>query len=219
MTCICVLLNTDDDILVVDKPPGLRSTREHAADEDNVEAALEKQEGARLWAVHQLDKDTSGVFVLVKHRRLVSEWQKKLAAGSKRYLALVHGEVLLHRQSVDAPIKRSAQARRMVVSKDGKTAVTSLRVLSRARDATAMLCAPRQGRTHQIRVHLAHLGHPLLGEQRYMSPASVAGCRHALHLWQVKIAGRHFIAPIPSDISALAQGHGLQLPEKPPQRT
>ncbi len=212
-----VLLHHDDELLAIDKPAGLRSTRERDDDHDNVEAVAAAQLGRRVWAVHQLDQDTSGVLLLVTRRALVAGWQKKLAAGSKRYLALVGGVMAEQQLTIDAPLLREGRAGRTLISDAGKPASTRVKVVARGEQGTAVLCLPQQGRTHQIRAHLAHAGHALLGDRRYASPPSTVIARHALHLWQVKAAGLSFTAPLPADLLGLAGALGLTLPDRPPR--
>lgn len=212
------LLHDDGDLIVVDKPAGLRSTRERDTDEDNVEAALAAQLGRRrLWAVHQLDRDTTGPLLLVTRKALVAAWQKKLAAGSKRYLALVHGVMAGDPRTIDAALRRDRDAGRTVVDDSGKPATTRVKVVAHGEEASAVICLPQQGRTHQIRAHLAHVGHPLLGDSRYGAPPSSMLSRHALHLWQLKVAGSVFVAPVPDDMRSAAAALVLSLPDPPPR--
>jgi 23S rRNA-/tRNA-specific pseudouridylate synthase len=208
------ILRDEDGAVVVDKPPGLESTGRSLDDPGAVQFWLSRQLGRKVWAVHQLDRDTSGALVFVRKKSLVAEWQRLLgdARTHKRYLALAHGCFQGDRRSVDAPLAYDPRARRWVVRKGGKEARSEVVPLARTEDASALEVILHTGRTHQARVHLAHLGHPLFGEARYRAPPCVLHPRHALHARRIELAdGRVFTAPIPDDLVALARRLGLRL--------
>ncbi len=121
--------------------------------------------------VHRLDRDTSGVMVVAKtdlaHQSLARQIKDRTA--HRRYLALVHGDVAVDEGTVETRIGRDpADRKRMAVLREGgREAVTHYRVLERFTDFTLVECALRTGRTHQIRVHMAHLGHPVAGDPVY----------------------------------------------------
>jgi len=192
------ILHEEDEILVVDKPPGLPSTGRDLDDPDCVQWKVQKQVGHPLWAVHQLDKDTSGALLFARHKRWVESWQKKLKAGSKVYQAIVHGSPPWERMVVDAPLARRGKLMR--VDPEGKPAKTTLSVSIRGSEHALIEARIHTGRTHQVRVHLAHLGHPLVGEKVYRNPPCDLAPRHALHAWRLKIAGRTIEAPLPADM-------------------
>ena len=139
--------------------------------------------------VHRLDKDTSGLLVVAKtdaaHHGLAALFADHGRSGSlvRRYLALVWGAPERSQSTIDAPLGRHATAReKMTVRKDGRTAVTHYRVTAvygPPGHATASLieCSLETGRTHQIRVHMAHIGHPVLGDELYG-----AGFRSKVHI-------------------------------------
>ena len=170
----------DDHVLVVDKPAGMvthpgagRSTGTLAA------AALAHAPGVagvggprRPGIVHRLDKGTSGLIVLAKTQAAYDALTAQLArrSVSRRYLCLVHGRVKRDAGTIDAPIGRDPRSRvRMAVVTGGKgrRSITRFRVLERFPGASYVECRLETGRTHQIRVHLASLGHPLLGDETY----------------------------------------------------
>ena len=139
--------------------------------------------------VHRLDKETSGCLVVAKtdaaHRSLAAQFAGREVA--KVYLALVSGIPKMRSGVVDAPISRHpVNRKKMAVCAigRGRAAVTEYRVLGAEGGVTLMECSPRTGRTHQIRVHLKHLGCPILGDPLYGRRASFS--RHMLHAWKLQ---------------------------------
>jgi 23S rRNA pseudouridine1911/1915/1917 synthase len=170
----------DAHVLVVDKPAGM-VTHPGAGQASGTLAAaalahapeIEGVGGPRRpGIVHRLDKGTSGLIVLAKtshaYDSLTAQLQQRTV--SRRYLCLVHGAIALREGMIDAPIARDPRSRvRMAVARagTGKRAVTRFRVLERHPAYTYLECRLETGRTHQIRVHLASLGHPLVGDLTY----------------------------------------------------
>lgn len=120
--------------------------------------------------VHRIDKDTTGVLVICKNdkaHRSVAD-QLKVHSITRKYRAIVHG-ILKEDGTVDAPIGRSPKDRKKMAinEKNGKQAITHVKVLERLKNATYIECRLETGRTHQIRVHLSSIGHPLLGDELY----------------------------------------------------
>jgi 23S rRNA pseudouridine1911/1915/1917 synthase len=120
--------------------------------------------------VHRIDKDTSGILVIAKndnsHNKLAD--QLKEHSMTRTYYALVEGNVKQDEGTVNAPIGRHPVDRiKMAIVKDGREAITHFKVLERFGDYTLVQCNLETGRTHQIRVHMAHLGHPLVGDEVY----------------------------------------------------
>jgi len=179
----------DDDIVVLDKPAGLVVHPAAGHETGTLVNALIAHCGASLSGiggvkrpgiVHRLDKDTSGLMVVAKndlaHRSLTAQFADhgRTGAMQRGYLAFVWGVPNRARGTVDAPIDRHPQAReKMAVREGGREAVTHFEVRERfaGRDgkpvASLLACRLETGRTHQIRVHLAHIGHPLLGDAVY----------------------------------------------------
>ena len=175
----------------------------------------------RAGIVHRLDKDTSGLLVVAKTLEAQTDLVRQLQARTvvRQYLALVHGSVARD-SSVDAPIGRhQTQRTRMAVTEHGRAARTHYRVLERFAKATLIECSLDTGRTHQIRVHMQSIGHPLVGDPVYRAGARVghgpaAGPlanfkRQALHAYRLglvhPVSGEpmQWEAPVPEDMRAL----------------
>jgi 23S rRNA pseudouridine1911/1915/1917 synthase len=174
------VVHEDEHVLVVDKPAGVVTHPGAGRRQGTLAAAaLAHAPGmagvggpGRPGIVHRLDKGTSGLLVLAKtpaaYDGLVAQLARRQV--SRRYLALVHGRPARAEGTIDAPIGRDPRARtRMAVAGPGrgKRAVTHYRVLQRLEGASLVECRLETGRTHQIRVHLAALGHPVLGDRTY----------------------------------------------------
>ena len=171
----------DEHLLVVDKPAGL-VVHPAAGNRDGtlVNALLHHCGGslsgiggvARPGIVHRIDKDTSGLLVIAKHDKAHEGLAKQFANHSidRRYLAIVSGVPRQSEGTVDAPLARSPQNRKkiaIVAAGKGKRAVTHWRRLELLNDAALVECRLETGRTHQVRVHMASIGHPLVGDPVY----------------------------------------------------
>lgn len=228
------VLYEDDDLVVIDKPAGLvvHPSAGHT-DQTLVNALLFKVRDLsgiggeiRPGIVHRLDKDTSGVMVIAKHddahRKLTAEWGTDRVR--KEYLALVYGTPSSDRGTIDAPIGRDPRDRkRMAVVPTGRRAITEYEVTERHRYVSLARCRLRTGRTHQIRVHMKHLGHPIVGDPLYSGPqwrgipdkrvqrALAALGRQALHAAKLTFPhprdGRtvSFEAALPEDMARVLQ--------------
>ena len=166
----------DDALLVIDKPPGLvvHPAPGHASG-TLVNALLfhcQTLSGVggeeRPGIVHRLDKDTSGLLLVAKHDRSHRHLSAQLQARQlqRRYVALVRGRLPALQGTIDAPIGRHPQHRQKmaVVTRDGRAARTHYQVLDAWGPCSVLRLALETGRTHQIRVHLAHIGHPVIGD-------------------------------------------------------
>lgn len=205
------LLHEADGLLVIDKPAGLPSTGASLDDPWCAQHMLMTRARRKVWAVHQLDALTTGVNVFVRRKALVAEVGERMRGpGAKRYLAICHGVPDFERTTVDAPIGWVSAARRRGVTPSGDAAHTEVEVLAAGHQAALLRCTMGSGRNHQLRIHLAHLGHPLLGEGRYREPACHRHRRHALHAWELRLTdGQTFRAPLPEDLRELAVRVGL----------
>ena len=221
----------DEHLLVVDKPAGL-VVHPAAGNFDGtlVNALLHHCGGslsgiggvARPGIVHRIDKDTSGLLVVAKNDVTHEGLARQFAAHSidRRYLAIVNGLPLAIHGTVDAPLARSAANRKkiaIVPEGRGKRAVTQWRRLETLRDAALVECRLETGRTHQVRVHMASIGHPLVGDPVYGRSGKTHGTilkelqfqRQALHAAElgfthpVTKAQLSFSSPMPKDMQEL----------------
>jgi 23S rRNA pseudouridine1911/1915/1917 synthase len=210
------VLHEDSDLIVIDKPAGLvvhpgagnatgtlvQALLHHCTDLSGIGGV------ERPGIVHRLDKETSGCLVVAKndlaHQSLAAQFAGRTV--EKTYLAIVEGTLRRGSGVVDAAIGRHRSNRqKMAVDATGKgrEAVTHYRVLAAADGLSLVECQPKTGRTHQIRVHLKHLGHPLAGDPVYGRRGHFE--RHLLHAW--KLAFDHprsgerltFTSPVPAD--------------------
>ncbi len=214
------ILHLDEHLLVVVKPAGLlvHPTRDEERDTVLTRAAgeLHRRTGHRclVLVVHRLDRDTSGVMVLARRHEVVATLQQqfRIHSAGRRYLAFACGH-LREPRTVDADIGRPRpSARRAALAPgSGKSALTFLRPVELLRGATLVEAELRTGRTHQVRVHLASLGHPVLGDAVYgdAEREPIPPPRLALHAHQLAflhpVTGERlaFNVPLPADLKEL----------------
>jgi 23S rRNA pseudouridine1911/1915/1917 synthase len=211
-----VVVYEDDSLLVVDKPAGLvvhpgsgnwNGTLANAL----LHHAPQLAGIPRAGIVHRLDKDTSGLLVVAKTLTTQTDLVRQLQARTVRreYLALATGDIA-RSGTIDAPIGRHPVKRTsMAVIATGKPAVTRYEVRERFGDCTLIACRLETGRTHQIRVHLASIAHPLVGDPAYGRRHAVAFGRQALHAWRLGLihpaGGRamQWESALPADFNGL----------------
>jgi 23S rRNA pseudouridine1911/1915/1917 synthase len=170
------IIHEDQDLIVVDKPPGLltistdreKSRTAYYILTDYVRKGVAKSRN-RIFIVHRLDRETSGILLFAKNEtakfRLQSQWQDT----KKKYLAVVHGRCEKRAETITTYLAEN-QARGVYTTNDarkGKLAHTAYKVLKQAKDFSLLEVDLLTGRKHQIRVHLAAIGHPVVGDQRY----------------------------------------------------
>ena len=223
------ILFEDDDLIVINKPAGLTvhpgaGQREHTL----VNALLSHCTTLsgiggkeRPGIVHRLDKETSGCLVVAKndfaHRELSGQFADRTV--EKIYLALVAGKLRKPAGVIEERIGRHPvhRQRMSVTTKRGRTAKTEYRVVRSNEEASLIECRLHSGRTHQVRVHLHHLGHPVLGDKVYGARLVKNFPRQMLHAW--KLGFRHprtgewkqFQASVPDDFKEAVAGTGLQM--------
>ena len=209
------ILYEDDDIVVVNKQPGIAVHPGAGVHSGTLVNALlnhckdlsDLNEG-RPGLVHRLDKDTSGVIVIAKNNASHAELARQFKAREvkKNYLALVKGVIEIDNGVVDLPIGRHPSNRqKMAVRHDSeRNAITEYKVIKRFENSTLVMLNLKTGRTHQIRVHMAYIGHPVLGDEKYGSKGKFP--RQALHSFYLKlrhpVTGKEmeFRAPVPADM-------------------
>ena len=166
------ILSEDRDFLVIDKPAGVASHGGSGVSFGAIELLRAARPRDTLELAHRLDRDTSGVLVLAKKRSALTKLQAEIREGrvEKRYLALLEGRLPTQKLIVDAPLRKSVLqgGERMVrVDDEGKASRSRFSEVERFADATLAEIAIETGRTHQIRVHSAHIGHPIAGDEKY----------------------------------------------------
>jgi len=211
------VLFEDKRLLVINKPTGLAVHGGSGVSHGVIELLRAARPELRdLALVHRLDRETSGCLVLAKRRSALRELHAKFRDGKveKNYLALVAGDWQLGEQTVDAPLlveHRKKGERHVVVSGAGKPAQTRMRLSRTFGKYSLLQCQPFTGRTHQIRVHALHLGHPVAGDERYGDLDANAAARKLglkrlfLHAQSISFpddSGNdlHFTAPLADDL-------------------
>jgi len=215
------IVHEDDALIIVDKPAGLvvhPAAGNWTGTLANALLAHEPRLAAvpRAGIVHRLDKDTTGLLAVAKTPTAHTHLVRQLAARAvkREYLAVVNG-VVASDGEIDAPIGRHPTARtRMAVTARGKPARTRYRVVERLTDATLLAVNLETGRTHQIRVHMRAIGHPLIGDATYgqRTGATLARFpRQALHAARLAFThpatgkAREWHSPLPADMRALVE--------------
>ena len=214
----------DDDVIVVNKPTGLVVHPAPGHPDGTLVNALLHHCGDSLSGiggekrpgiVHRIDRDTSGLIIAAKNdaAHLALSAQLKDHSLSRTYECLVTGNMKQDSGTVDAPIGRSsADRKKMAVVPDGRRAVTHWEVIARYQGVTHLRCRLETGRTHQIRVHMAHIGHPILGDTVYGAKKPVPGltgqCLHATGLRFVHPRTGEPVelhCPLPPEFTAMLQ--------------
>lgn len=183
----------DDAIMVVEKQHGILVHPTHYERDGTLLNGLtyylnHNQGGGasfvRPHLVHRLDRETSGLLVLAKTVEASGKLcrQIKKQAFLKRYIALVKGNVSGERGEIDAPIARSPELKRHLVHGDGKPCKSRYEVIKKGEIRTQLMLEPVSGRTNQLRIHCAHIGHPIVGDDLYGGPDHDRLCLHASEL-------------------------------------
>jgi len=206
------ILYQDENLLVIDKPTGVIShSRGKFWNEPSVASFIRQltgQSGERAGIVHRLDRATSGLMVCAKNEATMKFLQKQFADRhvQKTYMAVIKGHLKLPEAIIDMPIERNPKAPSTFrVGSNGKPAQTKYKVLTSNELYDEVQLVPATGRTHQLRVHLQHQGHPIIGDTLYKGqPAS----RLYLHAYQLTIkvpdnSQMTFTAPLPPEFNVL----------------
>jgi 23S rRNA pseudouridine1911/1915/1917 synthase len=214
----------DKHIIVVEKPAGILSVPQEGSNAPNLVSMVlsymkrkhPRSKGSYIKALHRLDSDTSGIVVLAKSKE-GEKLSRQFQAHSilRKYLAVVHGLVEDHRGVIDSPLEKGRFGRgrkvRLAKSGSGKSAKTMFEVRERYKNATLLDVEVATGRTHQIRVHLASKGFPLIGDHIYGDARAkkIQSKRHALHAHHLgfkhPVTGKKmsFRSPLPQDMKDL----------------
>lgn len=208
------VLYEDDDCVVIIKPVGVLT---HSKGEFNPEATVEtwlrsrtKLTGARAGIVHRLDRATSGVMICAKTPEALKWLQRQFAQRKtkKTYYAVVSGTFKQPEAIIDMPVARNPKAPATFrVDANGKAAQTTYKVIESNGQHSLVELKPATGRTHQLRVHLAHLGHPIVGDYMYGGEPNKRLLLHAYSL-EITLLNRErltFRAPIPKEFKRAAQ--------------
>ncbi|BEP29480.1 RluA family pseudouridine synthase [Helicovermis profundi] len=168
----------DDDVIIVNKPQGMvvhpapgnysgtlvNALLFHAKSLSNINGVV------RPGIVHRIDKDTSGLLMIAKNNKSHNSLAAQLKdhSSTRKYIAIVHGNIVEDQGTIDKPIARNPKNRlKMAVVEGGRESVTHYKVLKRYQTFTLVECQLETGRTHQIRVHMSYINHPLLGDNLY----------------------------------------------------
>lgn len=214
------IVHEDGDVLVVNKPRGMvvhpaaghatgtlvNGLMHHCTDLSGINGVL------RPGIVHRIDKDTTGLLAVAKNDRAHASLAEQLSQKTvtRKYTALVHGNIEHDEGTIDAPIGRDPKDRqRMTVIDGGREAVTHFTVTERFGDFTLVECRLETGRTHQIRVHMRYIGHPLAGDPKYGPKKTLSFGGQVLHAGILGFThpgtGEYmeFEAPLPDDFTEL----------------
>lgn len=209
------ILYEDDDCLVLNKPVGVLTHSKGAFNPEATvasfvqghlpaDAAWERDNGVvgRVGIVHRLDRATSGVIICAKSPKALSALQKQFSQrkAKKTYIAIIKGHLKQQHAIIDMPIERNPKApQRFRVGANGKSAITEYKVLQESEHYSLLELKPQTGRTHQLRVHLERLGHPIIGDTFYEGEPAERLFLHA-HELEITIPSRErrtFTAPVP----------------------
>lgn len=218
------VLYEDDDLLIINKQPGIivHPTKGHPTStiaNGIMKYMLDTDQSFKIRFANRIDMDTSGIVICCKNANAQNDISSQMRSQTvvKKYIAIVHGSVDRDEFTIDLPVGRESQEtiRRSVMYEGGKDAVTDVKVLRRYADYTLVELSLHTGRTHQIRVHLSHIGHPIIGDSLYDGDAPGLIDRQALHAYRISFlhpVSKERIeieAPFPKDIeTAIAKIEG-----------
>lgn len=202
------ILFQDDDLIIINKPDGLSSSKKD----------LEKALKVEVFVVHRLDKLTSGVLIIAKNASMQKSMEKLFfnKEVEKEYFAVTQGKVKGSSGKIDEPLKLKKRYEGGVIyetTRFGKEAITLWQKKESSAKASYLLLQPQTGRTHQIRVHLSSIGHPIIGDPIYGSEGDLHHTKMMLHAYKVHFIhprnGKHLviIAPSPKAMSTMVKSY------------
>ena len=209
------ILYEDERVIVVNKPAGISMHAKNVEDQaETVESIfrskLAKNDPVRGGIVHRIDKDTSGVVIMAKTTKELEYLQQQFSQRKvdKKYLALVWGHLKHQKARIELPIKRSNKSpNKMSIDSSGKMSISEYEVMSEYKNYSLLSISIYTGRTHQIRVQLAHMGHSVVGDKLYSSKSIPNGLsRQFLHAQSLSLdidnsgIKRSFEAPLAEDL-------------------
>lgn len=224
------ILFEDRWLIAVNKPPDMPTHPSHGHFDDTLANALayyfsEKGQPFVFRAINRLDRDTSGVVLVAKDGQTAAKLARQMESGGirKQYLALLCGILEPPCGRIENYIRRVADSiiTREVTEQplpDASPAITEYRRLAVGPGSTLVAACPMTGRTHQLRVHFSHLGHPIIGDSLYGSPDAFIG-RQVLHARSLTFSHPYsgekmqIVAPLPSDFTEVCQAYGIKIPE------
>ncbi len=185
------VLYEDEDLMVVQKEPFIvvhptKSHLNHTLANGLIKLFKDKDIKSKIRFVNRLDRDTSGILIVAKNSYCHSMLTKNDAMHEmqKKYYAIVGGHLSQESASINLPIDKSEDGIKRIVSEKGQRAVTNYKVIKKLENATLVEVSLETGRTHQIRVHFSHIGHPLLGDELYGGDMKLFD-RQALHCFEL----------------------------------
>lgn len=207
------IIYEDNDVLVIDKPAGIISHArgrfwQEASVASFIRDRISGMDGERGGIVHRLDRATSGVMICAKNEKSLSFLQKQFSERkvSKTYAAVITGQLKEHEAIIDLPIARDPKdPKRFRVDKDGKTAQTHFKVVKTDKKHSTLELSPKTGRTHQLRVHLLYLHHPIVGDELYGGETYTRLMLHA-HRLRIRLPSgeeKTFCADIPNEFETI----------------
>lgn len=215
------VLFEDDSMLVINKPPGTVVNRAESVKGETLQDWIERTYHIyienRAGIVHRIDKETSGILLIAKTPEVFAVLQRQFKERfiHKTYLAIIHGKLVPDTGEINAPVGRLPWNReRFGIVPGGKEAITGYKIQKYIQDLSVVELYPESGRTHQIRVHLKYINHPIVGDYLYAGRKTARADREwaprvMLHAW--KLQCRHpvtgellaFEAPIPDDMNTI----------------
>lgn len=212
------IIYEDDDLLIINKEPFMvvhptKSHQSHTLSNGIAYYFNKNNIKKKIRFVNRLDMNTSGILIVAKnpfaHQQLALQFENNLV--KKKYKTIVEGIVLKDKEVIDLPIGREEdKSIRKTVTEDGQSAVTKYLVLNRLKDMTLLDVEITTGRSHQIRVHLSHIGHPILGDSLYGTESTLID-RQALHSYYIGLKhprtkeSIEFFADLPNDMKGIVE--------------